>query len=396
MPKYGIARRAAQAATAAIAAYRPYSTFGGKRKSKKRSKARTLGPYNPKRAVASRGKRGHSYILTKRKKRSTAVISGDHNDMTGEKIPNSLIPKDLKGATGKFVYNVIKQKINNDVNGIQGVFVGYPIMIRDHIKGTTNVLAQAEQFPDDVFQFAQRLAPATTNAIFNNGTLPLVPDTAIMGLKKVHHEMVVLNMMNTPVEVDVMYYLCRQDCNEDPTQVWDIAVTERGDNQSNAVIRSTLGTLNAGVGRDNFENYGTYPKQRMLSRFYKMIASKKMILQGGNQHKIHTTFDFNRVLSRELSQRTDLPKYLAGYTIWPMFIAKGGAVGISAALETPATEVTYSQTRIGIIQHDAYVFTGLPVPNYDVSRRVIGQLVATSAISKHIDDEDQVDDIEGI
>lgn len=328
-------------------------------------------------------------IYTRTKKAATDE-NGDHNDMDRQAFKNTLVPKGIKATSNKYNYRVTKQKINNGLQGIQGVFLGYPILMKDHMAGSKNAAATAEQFPDDIFEL--NLSNTTANDIYNTGTFGFVKKTDVMGIKKVGHEMNILNMANSPAEIVIMYLLCVNDTTENPVTCWTNSVTAGAENQASATIRNLLSTVGAGYGKDDYQSYGAMPNYKKFKQTWKTIAQERFVLQGGNQKKLFTTFNYQKIIRRDVVLQSDA--FMAGYTIYPLIIHRGGLIGVANELGADSAEVTNGSTRIGILQKDDYLFCGVPDKAHSAQRRVVGNIINSAYVEKHVDDEDQVDDVE--
>ena len=124
---------------------------------------------------------------------------------------------------------------------------------------------------------------------------------------------------------------------------------------------------------------------------WRSVTSVKVILQPGDQHNVKVDFQYNRrFYYREFQARSE--QYLAGITIFPMVIQKGGLVGLSlTGLDGSATEVANGSTKVGYATNFRYNLAALPPNRFTVGAFFPGNVETTTDYVKQIDDVDNVD-----
>lgn len=320
----------------------------------------------------------------------------DHNDMSRMVVPIRMRPGRLKRTVGSYRYRVTKQGIRTSLAGTQAVFQCYPIMLAEHINGNTNDGAQSLLYSDDLFQLQYKTATAA-NTIYVNQP-GQVQNTDLMGLKGVNHELNVLNMNTSPIEVHLYYWLCKKDTLLGPDAAWARAIQDRNENQAAPLVRTAIANANVGEGTDSITRWGANPGAGTMKRYYRKIGYKKFVIQGGNQTRVKARFNYNKILSREVAKNAenqfglDEAVSLAGYTIWPQLVVRSGLVGVAIDnISAAASEVTYGPIRVGILQQDILHLCSLKANSYSTNRVSEGHLqgTLTGAVFKIINDEDE-------
>jgi len=334
-----------------------------------------------------------AYNQKRRKGRYNSKVSAvsGHNDLSANSFSNSLNPGKLQKHLGMYTYKVTKQLIQNQVAGVQSVFEGKPIVMRSQFNGTVDTGAASNNFPDDPFQLNPYVN--SPNAIYS-GPMPVVASTSLLGLSSVTHEMTMLNLETSAVQVHIMYVLCKDDTDKSPTVAWNDGLFQSSENQAAITYRTTLANITSAGAGESIYSYGQTPyKVRMFKKYWKTIAEQKFILNGGDQKRISTKFNYKKFLSRAVLAAGG-GIYMAGFTIIPLIIVRGAVVGVSTGADVASTEVTYASCRVGLLQTDKYNLCGMPAQLAEVrTRRVEGQLVNLDAglVEKIIDDEDDVE-----
>lgn len=332
---------------------------------------------------------------TRKGRESFKSGASSHNDINVMNVPNSLKPGKLKDTEGYYTYKVTKQKIVSKPAGIQLVDNGYAIAIKTQFNGTTTTSPSLSNFPDDVFLLNPYQTPEL-NAIYT-GVTPATSFTGVIGLDSVAHEITIVNMESSGMEVTVMWMLCTNDTVQSPTTLWNESVLAANQNQGGAAIRSTFAASSVGFGAESFESYGALPSHaKLLNKYFKTIAKSNFTLQGGDQKRMCLKFNHKKFISRQVVLNEPTKIWMAGYSIHPVIICKGAVVGLATDANTASAEVTYASCRIGLLQTDTYKFASLP-PGIGErrNRRVEGQIINPSdLVEKIINDEDDATVVE--
>lgn len=324
---------------------------------------------------------------------------GTHNDLSVKPFPNDVTPGKLQKNLGYYTYKVTRQNIFFQSAGVQLICEARPIVLKSQFNGTVDTGAASNNFPDDPFLLNPYIAP-NTNAIYAAG--PNVAKTNVIGLNKVVHEMTILNMETSALEVRVLWCLCKDDTNLSPVNAWNEGIFNSSENQVIMTYRSNFSNQTSAGAGDNPLSFGNLPfKNKIFKKFWKVVGDQNFVLQGGDQKRLGTIFNYKKFISRQVVLSNPETNFMAGYSIVPLIIGKGCVVGVAPAGNPPgpSQEVTYSSCRIGILQTDSYVFAGIPPSAADIrTRRVEGQMAVLDAgvVERIIDDEDEPDTVKGI
>lgn len=324
-----------------------------------------------------------------KKSKVLRTTAADHNDMTKHVVKSWLKPGKYKKQIGTFEFNITREKVlEQNIKGAQLHDLGYSIARRDHYTGTVIATAPNDFLPIDPFQ----LNPYSQNN--TNDMFPAtrkVANTGKLGLMKVKQQILLVNLTSAPVDVVVHWVLCKKDDSRNPIEKWQDLLQETNQNagMKAATFYGPLGVETYTGGHIGTATYGASPWQvRSFKKFWKMVGKDKFVLQGGDQKKISIEFDYNRYLSRDIFVKS-LGDFMAGYTIFPLILARGAGVGIGV---DEVTAMTFASIKLGLIQTDRYIYGAVPAAqgvNTIAGAIGIGFGVGTGVAEQIIDDNDQ-------
>lgn len=337
-----------------------------------------------------------------RKKRQTkpkvardVTITSDHTGLAVKKLGTVKMykKKARHGKTvGKFLFQNSNQWVINGTQGFQVVDYVENCFTRNQITGDilSNVRSDRNALPINLFQ----LNPYATrdNQALYPGPHPETSRSDVLYIKSAHCDMHLLSMTNVPQEVLVYWMTPKYDTGLTPITSWANILSARNAGQvASSFAVSTVDTT-AGVGSTTINDYGNNPF--VLPEFrncWRAVSSSRVILQAGEQVNLALNFDFEKIIARAtLESRVD--DYLAGITIFPMIIVRGGLAGIHAPAEViseVATEVSYAPTKVGIVTDWKMTFGALGASRLSTANVYKGEIGASLANITTIDDQDQ-------
>jgi len=295
-----------------------------------------------------------------------------------------------------FKFQVMKQRTQNWSQGEQNVIACFPVGTTDQFIGATSTTRSSEgKWDTDPFL----LNPWSTIPV--NGVYP-GPMGAVVAADKIYYHgykqhLSLLNMETVAVDLTVMWFLCKKNANRNVIDAWNEAASvEEKLTQPNPVVAGTLASTTATSGFSSSPVYGANPMEyKTFKQFWKLLDTYNCTLQSGDQINIHRDIKFNKFFSRNYFN--DMPTtYIAGFTVYPIVIARGNLVGVTTALGVAASEVAYAPTKIGLVDNQEHRFGGVPVgANIHTSRVYQGMVINDTAdFLVQIDDVDNVVKIE--
>lgn len=282
-----------------------------------------------------------------------------HNDLSMHKLPRFVMKKALKGNfSGMANHQENYQQIFACPQGKQCAGFAEVLFSRGKLIGATaptvNVRTQAAI---DYYQ----LNPQAGNT--GSTKFPSVSgirnDNAFLGVQSANIKMEFLSMQSVAQTVDLYFLMPKYDCGQDPIESWKDYLAAEALGLPAVTGKTTYADLTPQEGGVNNENWGTDPfKTYHFQRMWKCLKKVSFVLQPGDQRNYEFPISYNKVAKRGTFIHDRIAgDYIAGWSIVPFFIIKGGLVGLSAdGLTSVAGEVGHSSTRVGVVATIDYKF----------------------------------------
>lgn len=325
------------------------------------------------------------------------VFKGDKVGMSIRKVTDIYLGRKMKMKTlANFQYAHNTQTVISGVTGEQMVDTSEVVFTRDVLLGNTDSSRSVTTKIDvDLY----RLNPFWSNPAPLGGIY--APGTGIAAQDKIYCRYVdvtyrIVSMKATPQEIRLFLFTPKFDCDTTPIQDWNTILTDKGLGQVAQTVASNMGTATATGGTPTRVNPGQTPIQHAeFRRRWTQLKDVKMLLQSGEQINFRFRIYFNRVISRESITARD-SQYLKNLTIYPMWTAMSGLIGIRATTSSEAAEVTFGSTKIGIVTNHQYKFGALPVSRLSTARVYQGYLSNATQNKATLNDEEVVIDPEAV
>lgn len=295
-------------------------------------------------------------------------------------------------ALGTYQYQNTNQWVMLGTQGKQNIDFGENLFTYNQITGasTTGLRNERNTIHDNLF---------TLNPYYARPASALYP-TAITGvsridvlyIKYVDWTTEVVSMSKLPQEVILYFMVPVFDTNVAPLECWSNILAAKGEGQSAQTTAATLATTQAAAGAATIYDVGSNPfHHKEFRNSWKAVKSVKMVLQAGEQINTKVRFLYEKIVSKETLTNNRNTTFLAGLTIYPMFIVKCGLEGFSTATNTASSEVSYGVSKIGFVINQKMLFGALPQSRISISRSYQGQLVGdTTDVERIMDDNDAI------
>lgn len=327
-----------------------------------------------------------SRTRTKEIKEKDLLEISTHNDLSMHWLRGVTLKKHM---TGKFGTGAKHQEDYQNIlvaaQGKQGVGIGEILFSRGKLIGSTN---PARNVTTQAALDYYALNPSSGNSgsgLFGS-TAVVDNDNAMLGVKSAVYTIEFLSMQSVAQTVDLYFLMPKFDCSQNPYESWkDYLVAER---LSSAAVtgNTTIGALNAQFGGVDANNWGQDPfKTRHFGRMWKCIRKASFVLQPGDQRNYKFRVTYNKVAKRGtfIYDRT-AGDYMAGWTVVPMYVIRGGVVGLSeTGTASAASEVGHAEVRTGTIETVNYDFKFPVSPNRYVKFNEMN-LVVNQAATKEV------------
>lgn len=326
--------------------------------------------------------------------RATLQGISTHNDLSEIKPKHYLIGKEkqIKGsATFKLTH--INQGVNNGTQGKQFAGCTTQIMNKYHMRGT------ASDITTDDANYGTKFgtSPWTLNPLIDatNTTIYSATPSAVTDDDKFHLAHVdsyydLINLSATSVKLDIYFYLASETASNDPSACWTAALTAKQYLQpAQAAGPTTIAALPT-LGFPVKEDLGEKPSLKEVKRFWKLLRHKTLILQGGDTIKMAHRYIYNKTLSYKEINMTG-GDFVENWSIVPMIVQNGALIGYEAdgaSAGALATQVSFSDTKVGWVSKDIYTFKAIQPNRFSIKRSEVGILQNTSNRPTFISVED--------
>lgn len=314
-----------------------------------------------------------------------------HNDMTIHSMPNVYLKgKPYRGKTTSTLTHIEDYQASNSIGqGYQSVDLLEHIA--NHPKLIGQAVADRAQANYSVFN-PYKLETAGGRINMDSGVYDSRPPQMRMLYKSVTATYEFVSLVNIPIVLELLLCTPAFDTAYNPVEVWNNAVTNDAQLYPNeAQGQTSYGASTTVVGRPATNSYGNEPyHHRDFNKQWNILAKKIFILQPGDQRIYKHTININKVISvAQFEKRNNFFK--AGYTVVPMVIGRGGAIGISETDGTDAGQAAHGPVKYGTIVNYKHNFKGMPQSQYNALIMEENLTVAQAATRiKHVDDNDAV------
>lgn len=330
----------------------------------------------------------------KRNVRVSVTGIGNHNDMREVKPKTIMVGKKKSMKTlGQYHLTHVHQAVFEGTQGKQGVNNIIETLNLKQLNGvtTTSDSGYAAQWGTDPFVL-NPYSTAPQNTIYSATAALKEPGDRIM-VKSIDQKIDFVNLTVHSTKIDIYYCLCTNTADAlAPTGAWLQHFQQTKYLQPTAASAPTTVAANPVVGYASFDVQGTIPTNKTLSKFWKIIHKRSIILGGGDSVKTRTKFILNKMyVYNELANAYSTgSQYLAGTTIIPMIVQNGSLIGFQADDVTTgkAVQVGFSKTKIGCLVSDHITFAALPAPRFTIKRMELGTLAGSSNAVSYLNDED--------
>jgi len=355
--------------------------------------------YNQGKKLVKSARRVYRKLSGKSRASHYSGDSGSHNDWVslGKKVIRVNNNKPIK-TIGNFTFVHAKDYIvENQYVGTQFVYNGQGQMTRNQLTGAV-LAADISEFGSRFQTSPFELNPYSTAP--NNDIYTNVPGAVVAAdkiyIRSVKSELKFVSMCPIAQKVQVYFYLCQKDHDDNPVNAWnDILTTTKFLQPASGVGPVTYaGIQPLTLGGLLIDYPGSQPPARMSQR-WKVLHKDQFMLQPGDNLSLTRTFIINRMMNKDfLSEHTQ--NFMRGVTICSMVVTEGAIVGLGDTNSFPATnvdKVTNGRTKLGYVHTDTYQFAALPVNRFDITRAEIGFIQNnTTNITSIIDADDSIID----
>lgn len=319
--------------------------------------------------------------------------SGQHNDMDKE-FGKIVLHKPRKFFKEFGLFKLVFSRqffFTNNVDGRQSYGDGYSIASAYQCAGAT-IAAPTElgliQNRNNYFDYNPAQALTGGQAAGLSAVLAPNPDKIV--LKTIEYEMSVYNAETLSTEVEVFFLLCKRDTLNGPSLTWEKAMTNERLGQAAWTQPSTGSTGNFTEGYGSPDAYGMTPfKFKEFNMFWKKLKSYKFMLPGGDTHRIKTQIQFNKVIDKAyaLTALSSGNNYLKGYSIVPLFLARGAIVKHD---DGATSSFTYGRPRVAVVSTVTHNLSSVGQGRVSY-QRVGAQIHSGNPLSDYI-----IDDVDAI
>lgn len=301
------------------------------------------------------------------------IAVSQHNDLSVKYIGKfTLFGAKHRKHEGVFNLRIVKPWIVEGQIGSQVTDNTAVIFARDALMGintgTTGKNRNEKLDLDfDLYKYATEKQISTTLY-----TAVDVPVNEVLYAMNAYCNLSLLSMTSCPQIVTLYIVTPKYDTSTDPVTYFNNVVADRNQGQIPQVVATTKAVATYTSGYASWLDYGQNPFHYWEYRKnWRCLKKYTVLLQPGDQHNISWEIVFNKIISREILTQTRKDQYLANITIVPMMVVRGGLVGVAptgALVPDAATEVTYSQCKVGTLFNYQLKLAQLPATRFSQER----------------------------
>lgn len=352
--------------------------------------------YNQVKAVAQKIVKATRRTKTKTKRKSRIVRGGDKtgaNELGScyLRIVNGRVPRKYRAAARATLNHQYGFQYKQTVSGQQWVFQVFNLGTRSQFLNTSPATAApgADSWPANPFDLDPR-APLTAGTITPAATSPALQQVYF---HTISGEIDVMNLETITTECTLYFYKYKKTTAKDILTQWsDISAGDL--NQSTTVTQYPPTTSNPTFGAPTSITYGTSPfGHPSIRKAFKIIKTKKFVLNGGSVQKVKFNIAYNRMLSEETLNETSstLADYIGGWTIGAFIMARAAPV-----FSTQRSAITPGPVDLGVMFNYNCKFS-FPAEKQTYVYRTDGGYVreTDTAQMQYINDEDAKGTVSG-
>lgn len=331
-----------------------------------------------------------NYRLSRKTKVYRADSTGLQSKNLGLIVMNRK-PAKVARALGTYQYENVNQWVMGGTQGLQNVDYAEILFTYNQLTGVSTSGNRNERatWHDNPFTLNPYYA-RPTSALYPNA-ISAVSRIDVLYIKKVDWITEIVSMSKLPQEVVLHFLTPVFDTNVGPIEAWSNVLAAKSEGQNAQVVAGSIATAAAGAGSATINDVGSSPfHHKEFRNSWKSVKTIKMILQAGEQINFRMTIMYEKVVSKETLTNNRNTTYLAGLSVYPMFISKCGLEGLSSGTGVESTEVSYGRPKIGVVLRQHMLFGALPQSRISTARTYQGQVVATANTERIIDDDDQI------
>lgn len=343
-----------------------------------------------------RTRRSRSYTKTTTKTETDTVNLSSHNDMSLHRFYLKPIGTRKIRSKGAFKYIEQKQGITSVNAGLQLVDDLQFLMTKQQLTGNTS----SSRFVDTEWSTNPfELNPFVTvpSSTLYPGPIPGVVAGDSIAIDSCNYRLDLLNMENIPIEVEIFWFVSKDNHNYSPLNWWLSCIQEERLNQPIAAAVSTSTILTNTAGYRTIDSVGNHPYHyRSFKKMWRQIGHYKVILQSGHQHSMVSKLGIHKVLRKNVLDSLPDVSFVKGITVVPMVIAHAGIIGYAPGLAASSSvEVVNGPVKLGYKQEVEYKFNALPIQRLHTTRIFEGLVEPTGDFTTRIiDDEDELNTVQ--
>lgn len=362
---------------------------GSKSSSKRVKKAKKKGKSKGQKKVTNYFRPKVSANYSRNRSQTIAEGTSQHNNLASRSFSHTFRRGRPFSKKCVYKYNVTWDAVYSLGEGLQSTNYLKAIGTRQMLSGITSNLRQIATQDAVNYYDLNPYKNITGSTLFTAGATPTAEDK--LYYRSISGRLSVINLESISQRVEVLWFLCKKDTNDDPSTTWaQVMESQRlGTAAAAPTLLATSATATPGYAAPSTP--GTHPMQfKAFREFWKCIRSEKLHIQPGDQTDINFYFRYNKHIDKVVIDRKQ-STFLAGYSIVPIYIVTGGLIGVFDAGAT-STEVTHGPTKIGIHIQQQHTFQALPAPaRLPVSQFFPGAVVGLhSTTARYVEDTDKL------
>lgn len=344
--------------------------------------------------------KGRLRYKSKGAKQNNLLQISQHNDLSKRYI-GSYWPGIYKRAGIRTFAQCYFHDVNNwvasDAQGKQCVDSLENILTRQMIIGATSAVRNTrQQIAISPRAFCVTAAQATGEfGAAATGTNAYENDKFYV--RSVSGSVSMLSLETTPQEVLMYFCVPKKDTNVDPVTYFASTVLKHNMGNGLAAPAAVTTTATAGYGGETYVDIGQNPwKLHEFRSVWRCMKAVKVVLQPGDQHSVSFSFKYNRVFDIQEFNTARTSQWLAGISVVPMVILRGGLVAVvktagEPPVLQPTGEVANAKTKVGFVTNFNYTMAAMPANRYTVGGYYPGNVVNdTTEFLREINDVDAI------
>nr|WAE42630.1 MAG: capsid protein [Cressdnaviricota sp.] len=360
--------------------FNPYGVLSAKNikraydfgKSLRQRKRVTPGPSAPVGRVGKYSKR-----KSKWGRHSTGTVDGQHAD-TSQCFMRTKVgrPQKIKKSLGQYKYLHEVTAVATGGEGLQQPFVFNSFCTFPQLLGTTSATRNTLLNWGENLYDLNPYRNISGSAVFPASVVAnAVPD--VMYIDKITGTLEIMNLENVVNTCELYWMLCKKNTNSAPDVVWADLLTAEQLGSTPATLAANTAVTTVTAGQPNQQFVGTTPLRiRGYTQIWKPLKIQKFILQAGDVKKINFHIGYNKLIRQINIKEFTGTNYLAGYTVTPMLVMRGGVVGTFFMPQATVSELTYARTKLGYLSNYTVHVRGLSADRLQTTQYFAGAVAS--------------------